>query len=154
MDIHEREMGAIRTQQKAQSAMAVSGLEAAASYKDLVVNSLEDDKAQAISVIDLAGKSTLADYMVIASGTSARHLSAMSDHLVERLKAGGATKAVVDGKDQGDWVLIDAGDVIVHLFRPEVREFYNLEKLWNAGATAAPAVVETPDEPQNEGVSH
>ena len=154
MDIHEREMGAIRTQQKAQSAMAVSGPEAAASYKDLVVNSLEDDKAQAISVIDLAGKSTLADYMVIASGTSARHLSAMSDHLVERLKAGGATKAVVDGKDQGDWVLIDAGDVIVHLFRPEVREFYNLEKLWNAGATAAPSVVETPDEPQNEGASH
>jgi len=134
--------------------MAVSGPEAAASFKDLVVNSLEDDKAQAISVIDLAGKSTLADYMVIASGTSARHLSAMSDHLVERLKAGGATKAVVDGKDQGDWVLIDAGDVIVHLFRPEVREFYNLEKLWSAGSTAAPAVVETPDESQSETASH
>jgi ribosome-associated protein len=154
MDIYEREMGVIRTQQKAQSAMAVSGPDAAASYKDLVVNSLEDDKAQAISVIDLAGKSTLADYMVIASGTSARHLAAMSDHLVERLKAGGATKALVDGKDQGDWVLIDAGDVIVHLFRPEVREFYNLEKLWNAGSTTAPAAVETPDEPQSESASH
>ncbi|WP_338033060.1 ribosome silencing factor [Hwanghaeella grinnelliae] len=147
-------MGAIRTQQKAQSAMAVSGPEAAASFKDLVVNSLEDDKAQAVSVIELAGKSTLADYMVIASGTSARHLSAMSDHLVERLKAGGATKATVDGKDQGDWVLIDAGDVIVHLFRPEVREFYNLEKLWNTGSTASAAVLETPDEPQSEGASH
>ncbi|WP_425407562.1 ribosome silencing factor [Hwanghaeella sp.] len=146
-------MGAIRTQQKTQSAMAVSGPAAAASFKDLVVNSLEDDKAQAITVIDLAGKSTLADYMVIASGTSARHLSAISDHLVERLKAADAPKAVVDGKDQGDWVLIDAGDVIVHLFRPEVREFYNLEKLWNAGSAPKPTVVETVDEPHSEGAS-
>ena len=71
--------------------------------------------------------------MVIATGTSARHLAAISDHLVERLKVADAPKALVDGKDQGDWVLIDAGDVIVHLFRPEVREFYNLEKLWRAG---------------------
>lgn len=135
--------------------MAVSGQAAAASMKDLVVNSLEDDKAQAITVIDLAGKSTLADYMVIASGTSARHLSAISDHLVERLKAADAPKAVVDGKDQGDWVLIDAGDVIVHLFRPEVRAFYNLEKLWSAGS--APTLVETStdtvEEPHSEGVS-
>ena len=126
--------------------------------KDLVVNSLEDDKAQAITVIDLAGKSTLADFMVIASGTSARHLSAISDHLVERLKAADAPKALVDGKDQGDWVLIDAGDVIVHLFRPEVREFYNLEKLWNAGTTSSPAPVERVadqgNEPQSEGASH
>lgn len=138
--------------------MAVSGQDAAAAMKDLVVNSLEDDKAQAITVIDLAGKSTLADYMVIASGTSARHLSAVSDHLVERLKAADAAKAVVDGKDQGDWVLIDAGDVIVHLFRPEVREFYNLEKLWSAGSSSAPTVVgtviETSDEPETEGASH
>ena len=77
--------------------------------------------------------------MVIASGTSARHLSAIADHLVERLKAGNAPKAIVDGKDQGDWVLIDAGDIIIHLFRPEVREFYNLEKLWNASGSTAPS---------------
>ena len=146
-------MGAIRTQQKTQPATALSGPAATASFRDLVVNSLEDDKAQAITVIDLAGKSTLADFMVIASGTSARHLSAISDHLVERLKAADAPKATVDGKDQGDWVLIDAGDVIVHLFRPEVREFYNLEKLWNAGSGSAPMVVETVDQPQTEGAS-
>ena len=134
--------------------MAVSGLAQAASLKDLVVNSLEDDKAQAITVIELAGKSTLADFMVIASGTSARQLSAMSDHLVEHLKAAGAPKATSDGKDQGDWVLIDAGDVIVHLFRPEVREFYNLEKLWNTGSTTSPSAVEKVEEPHSEGASH
>lgn len=143
--------------------MADTASAAAALLKDLVVNSLEDDKAQAITVIDLAGKSTLADYMVIASGTSARHLSAVSDHLVERLKAGGAAKAVVDGKEQGDWVLIDAGDLIVHLFRPEVREFYNLEKLWSTGSAPAPAAiekvggktvdVEKMEEPHSEGAS-
>jgi len=143
--------------------MADSALAAAASLKDLVVTSLEDDKAQAITVIDLTGKSTLADFMVIASGTSARHLSAVSDHLVERLKAGGASKAVVDGKEQGDWVLIDAGDVIVHLFRPEVREFYNLEKLWSTGSTPSPAAIgkagvrkvdgEKVEEPHSEGAS-
>ncbi len=143
--------------------MADTASAAAALLKDLVVNSLEDDKAQAITVIDLAGKSTLADYMVIASGTSARHLSAVSDHLVERLKAGGAAKAVVDGKEQGDWVLIDAGDLIVHLFRPEVREFYNLEKLWSTGSAPAPAAiekvggktvdVEKMEQPHSEGVS-
>ena len=148
-------MGAIRTQQEnAAGHGRIQGPPRLHHIRDLVVNSLEDDKAQAITVIDLAGKSTLADFMVIASGTSARHLAAVSDHLVERLKAGGAPKAVVDGKDQGDWVLIDAGDVIVHLFRPEVREFYNLEKLWNAGSTAAPAVVETVEEPHPEGASH
>ena len=83
--------------------------------------------------------------MVIASGTSARHLSAISDHLVERLKAGNAPKAVVDGKDQGDWVLIDAGDIIVHLFRPEVRDFYSLEKMWEPDfADAATSPKPTP----------
>jgi len=69
--------------------------------------------------------------MVIASGTSSRQLSAMADHLVERLKAAGHSGVTIDGKDQGDWVLVDAGDVVVHLFRPEVREFYRLERLWS-----------------------
>jgi len=92
---------------------------------------LEDDKAQEISCIDLHGKTTFADHMVIASGTSSRQISAMADHLVERLKAAGHGIATVDGKTQGDWVLVDAGDIIVHLFRPEVREFYRLERLWS-----------------------
>ncbi len=69
--------------------------------------------------------------MVIASGTSSRQIAAMADHLVERLKAAGHGGVTVDGKDQGDWVLVDAGDVVVHLFRPEVREFYRLERLWS-----------------------
>lgn len=99
---------------------------------DHVVAQLEDDKAQDIVRIDLGEGSSLADAMVIATGGSNRQLAAMSDHLAERLKELDAPKALIDGKDQGDWVLIDAGDVIVHLFRQEVREFYNLEKLWGA----------------------
>ncbi|MDX1737581.1 MAG: ribosome silencing factor [Alphaproteobacteria bacterium] len=97
---------------------------------DLVEKSLDDDKAQAVTVVNLIGKSSIADYMVIASGTSSRQVAAIADHLVERLKKAGEAAISVDGKSQGDWVLIDAGDVIVHVFRPEVREFYNLEKMW------------------------
>ena len=97
---------------------------------EIVENSLDDDKAQAVTVINLSGKSSIADYMVIASGTSSRQVAAIADHLVERLKAAGETHINTDGKSQGDWVLIDIGDVIVHVFRPEVREFYNLEKMW------------------------
>ncbi|MBP5857802.1 ribosome silencing factor [Marivibrio halodurans] len=100
--------------------------------KSLVERSLDDDKAQAVTVIDLTGKSTIADHMVIASGTSRRQVSAMADHLMERIKAAGVTHPAIDGQEQGDWVLIDAGDVVVHLFRPEVRAFYNLEKMWGA----------------------
>ena len=107
-----------------------------AALANLVTSSLEDDKALEITTIDLTGKSTLADYMVIASGTSARQISAIADHLLERLKAADIKKVTVDGQGQGDWVLIDAGDIIVHLFRPEVREFYNLEKLWSSSMSA------------------
>lgn len=96
---------------------------------DLVEQSLDADKAEDIIVIDLAGKSGFADYMVIASGRSSRQVGAIADHLVERLKKEGLTPSV-EGKTAGDWVLIDAGDVIVHVFRPEVRAFYNLEKMW------------------------
>jgi len=98
--------------------------------KSVVEKSLDDDKAQAVTVIDLAGKSTIADHLVIASGTSSRQVAAMADHLMERIKQAGVTHPVIDGQGQGDWVLIDAGDIIVHLFRPEVRAFYNLEKMW------------------------
>ena len=95
-------------------------------------DSLGDDKAQGIVVISLDGKTEIADYMVIASGTSQRQVGAMAEHLQEKLKAAGLSGIPVEGSGHCDWVLIDAGDVVVHLFRPEVREFYNLEKMWGA----------------------
>ena len=97
---------------------------------DRIVKSLTDDKAEDIVQIDLRGKTSIGDYMVVASGRSTRQVSAMSEKLVERLKADFGRIARVEGKDAGDWVLIDTGDVIVHVFRPEVREFYQLEKMW------------------------
>ncbi len=96
----------------------------------LVKKSLDDDKAEELVVIDLAGKSDIADYMVIASGQSQRHVSAMAEHVCRRLKDAGLGSVPIEGAERCDWVLIDAGDVIVHLFRPEVRAFYNLEKMW------------------------
>jgi ribosome-associated protein len=102
-----------------------------------VLSSLDDDKAEDIVRIDLRGKSSIADWMVVASGRSSRQVAAMSEKLVERLKQEHGIGCKVEGKDAGDWVLIDAGDVIVHVFRPEVRDFYQLEKMWMpAGATA------------------
>ena len=97
---------------------------------ELVTASLGDDKAEDLVTIDLAGKSSIADYMVIASGRSQRQVGAMAEHLREKLKAAGLTSVPMEGAQRCDWVLIDAGDVIVHLFRPEVRSFYNLEKMW------------------------
>ena len=97
---------------------------------DLVERSLDDDKALDIVVIDLAGKSSIADHLVIASGTSQRQVAAMADHLREKLKKTGIKNVTLEGQSQGDWVLLDAGDIVVHLFRPEVRSFYNLEKIW------------------------
>lgn len=96
----------------------------------LAETSLDDDKAEDITVIDLHGKSTIADFMVIASGRSQRHVGAMAEHLRDKLKAAGARLPTTEGMPQCDWVLIDAGDVIIHIFRPEVRDFYNLEKMW------------------------
>lgn len=96
-----------------------------------IVTSLEDHKAEDIVVINLKGKSDIADYMVIATGQSGRQVSTMADRLVLVAKEHGVIGAVPEGRGQADWVLLDAGDVIVHLFRPEVREFYNLEKMWN-----------------------
>lgn len=95
------------------------------------MTSLDDDKAKNIVTIDLAGKSSLADHLVIATGTSQRQVVAMSDHIMEKLKAQGLKGLIAEGKAQGDWVVVDAFDVIIHLFRPEVREFYNLEKMWD-----------------------
>lgn len=99
--------------------------------RDLVLRSLDDDQAEDIVTIDLQGKTAIADYMVIANGRSSRQVGAMADHLLRRLKDGGFGTANVEGLPRGDWVLIDAGDIIIHLFRPEVRDFYNLEKMWS-----------------------
>ncbi len=97
---------------------------------DVVAKALDDDKADDIVVIDLEGKTSIADYMVVASGRSQRHVGAIAEHLIERLKHDAQCPVSTEGKNQCDWVLVDAGDVIVHIFRPEVRTFYNLEKMW------------------------
>lgn len=96
----------------------------------LIRGSLDDDKAQDVIEIDLAGRSSIADTLVIASGTSTRHVGAMADHLQKRLKDAGLGPVQVEGLPTCDWVLLDAADVIVHLFRPDVRTFYDLEGIW------------------------
>ncbi len=101
--------------------------------------SLDDDKAEEVVTIDLRGRSDVADFMVIASGRSSRQVAAISEKLTERLKAEFGILSRVEGKETGDWVLIDAGDVIVHVFRPEVREFYQLEKMWMPPSALRPA---------------
>jgi len=101
------------------------------SLLDTILNSLEDDKAIDISVIQLQGKSSIADHMIVASGGSQRHVGAIADHLLERLRNEGFGKKTAEGMGQSDWVLIDASDAIVHIFRPEVREYYQLEKMWS-----------------------
>jgi ribosome-associated protein len=97
-----------------------------------VLISLDDDQAENVVIIDLMDKSSIADFMVVASGRSTRHVSSMAEHISESLKAAGLSKVSKEGAARADWILIDGGDVIVHLFRPEVREFYNLEKMWGA----------------------
>ena len=106
---------------------------------DLVLQSLEDDKAEDLVQIDLRGRSSMADHMVIASGRSSRQVSAIAQKLLDRLKERLRLTARVEGKETGDWVLIDTGDVVVHVFRPEVREFYQLEKMWQMPAGAGRA---------------
>ncbi len=108
------------------------------SLHDLVLSQLDDDQAQDIVSIPLAGKSSIADYMVIASGRSTRQVAAMAQKLAERIKQEGHGPVRLEGLPAADWVLIDAGDVVVHLFRPEVRSFYNLERMWSfEGADSA-----------------
>lgn len=102
----------------------------------LILEELDDDKAENVVTISLQGKSDIADAMVIASGRSQRHVGAMADKVVRRLKEAGLGRARVEGASACDWVLIDAEDVIVHLFRPEVRDFYNLERVWSEAAHA------------------
>ncbi len=107
----------------------------------IVMQSLDDDQAQETVSIPLAGKSSIADHMVIASGRSSRHVAAMAQKLAEKIKKETGHIARIEGLPTADWVLIDAGDVIVHLFRPEVRSFYNLERMWGfADAPVAQAI--------------
>jgi len=114
----------------APSPAEIGGIDAVTSVLKTILASLEDSKAENIVPIDIQGKSSLADHMVIASGRSHRHVAAVAEHLLSALKDAGLGNARVEGLSGADWVLIDAGDVIVHVFRPEVREFYNLEKMW------------------------
>ena len=97
---------------------------------DVVLASLDDGKAEEIITIDIQGKSALADYLVIASGRSTRHVAAIADQILTALKEAGYRNNKVEGLPMADWVLVDADDVIVHIFRPEVRSFYNIEKMW------------------------
>ncbi|MEM8665470.1 MAG: ribosome silencing factor [Pseudomonadota bacterium] len=101
-----------------------------ADQLSIVLESLDNSKAEDIVAIDVTGKTPIADHMVVASGRSHRHVGAVADHLMRALKTGGVKSVRVEGQSACDWVLIDAGDVIIHVFRPEVRQFYNLEKMW------------------------
>jgi ribosome-associated protein len=117
---------------------------AAEDLSAIVLASLTDDKAEDLVVIDLKDKSSVTDAMIIASGRSQRHVGALADHAIRALKDAGVGRARVEGLASADWVLIDAGDLIVHIFRPEVRSYYNLERLWGDDAVGARAPA-TPD---------
>ena len=125
------------------SAALVSATMTAGAYAQdtlaLVLDSLDSDKAEDVVQIDLRGKTTLADYMVICTGRSSRQVAAIAEHLTDKLKQEYGVLSKTEGKETGDWVLIDTGDVIVHVFRPEVREFYQLEKMWAPQGAAADA---------------
>ena len=132
---------------RAQEAQPAQGLKASedpqsriSALEDLILARLDDDKAQDVVFIDLKGKSAVADGLVVASGRSHRHVGAMADHLLRAMKEAGYGRARVEGLPHCDWVLIDAGDVIVHLFRPEVRSFYNIEKIWSVEPPARAAI--------------
>ena len=103
----------------------------AKALSDFVQSILDENSAQDVIEIDVQGKSSVADYMLVASGRSNRHVSALADYVVRGLKEQGFKSLGIEGKESGDWILIDVGDVILHVFRPEVRLFYNLEKIWS-----------------------
>jgi len=101
------------------------------SLRDLIAQSLDADKAEDINIIDLQSQSPLADYMIVATGTSSRHVSALANNIKKKLEELGVKGIRTEGMAQSDWVAMDTGDVMVHVFRKEVREFYNIEKMWN-----------------------
>ena len=121
----------------AQTLAAPAADDPVATLHDLVLRSLEDDQAVETVSIPLEGKSSIADFMVIASGRSTRQVASMAQKLAEKIKAASGRNPRIEGLAAADWVLIDAGDVIVHLFRPEVRSFYNLERMWAFGEAPA-----------------
>jgi ribosome-associated protein len=109
-----------------------AAVKAKAGLLDVIVATLEDAKAENIELIDLAGKSSIADHMVVATGRVDRHVAAIADQILTALKAKGFTAPRIEGTEANEWVLIDAGDVIVHVFKPDARSFYNIERLWSA----------------------
>jgi len=114
----------------------VSGRPSAEQTLDIVLKAIEDMKAEDTVHIALHGKTSIGDYMVVTSGRSQRHVASVADRVVKDLHQAGIKRVRVEGQRQADWVLIDAGDVIVHVFRPEVRGFYNIEKMWSGGPDA------------------
>ena len=99
--------------------------------KEIVINTLDLNKAQDIVTIDLKDKSSMADYMIIASGTSSRHIQSLSEQVLEKLKNNGVKDSKIEGKESGEWTLVDGIDLIIHIFHPEKRKFYELEKIWS-----------------------
>ena len=118
---------------KTSAAPAMTASDQSSELHDLVMTQLDDDQAQEIVSIPLEGKSSIADHMVIASGRSTRQVASIAQKLAEKIKQSGFGPVRVEGLPAADWVLLDAGDVVVHLFRPEVRSFYNLERMWAFG---------------------
>ena len=129
-EYHLNRDNALSAHEASLSGEASEDRQGVAALERLILNRLDDEKAQDVVFIDLKDKSSIADGMIVASGRSHRHVGAMADHLLRMLKDAGHGRARVEGLPHCDWVLIDAGDVIVHVFRPEVRGFYNLEKMW------------------------
>lgn len=132
-------MNQAQTQTAGAGTVAPGTAEEPGSLLAMVLKSLDDDQAQEVVTVPLEGKSSIADYMVVASGRSSRQVTAIAQKLAERVKQSGRPSPRIEGLPSADWVLVDAGDVIVHLFRPEVRSFYNLERMWGFGDGAAGA---------------
>ena len=123
--------------QESPAKVSVSDGPEAKELSKFIQDVLDENSAQDVIEIDIRGKSSIADYLLVASGRSNRHVSALADYVQRSLKERGFKDLIVEGQKAADWVLIDAGDVVVHIFRPEVREFYQLEKMWLTGDPAA-----------------
>jgi len=119
---------------KAKSPAPRKSLSASEKCRNIISAALDENKAEDIVAIDVRDKCSFADYMIVASGRGGRHVSALAEYVVKALKKEGFTGMTSEGQDTGEWVLIDTGDVIVHIFRPETRQFYNLEKMWSVSA--------------------
>ena len=126
-----------KTARKTSTKAALKALPDADKTLNLILSRLDDMKAEETVTIDLRGKSAFSDYMIVTTGRANRHVGAIAENVAKGLKENGIKSPHIEGLPNCDWVLIDSGDVIVHVFRPEVREFYNLERLWTQGPTAA-----------------